>query len=144
MNNTYFFIFLWGEKMGEEIKSQTPELEMEELTIAETGTPIDAKVIEIRRKKCGEFDVVSRIRNETIRQRWQQYADRECIQLVVDVGGMTFELFPIRISNNPRSTYYKLLKKYGEKQGNVYRLKPGMTVKVIFSERGFPRLYIPE
>ena len=130
--------------MGEEIKSQTPELEMEELTIAETGTPIDAKVIEIRRKKCGEFDVVSRIRNETIRQRWQQYADRECIQLVVDVGGMTFELFPIRISNNPRSTYYKLLKKYGEKQGNVYRLKPGMTVKVIFSERGFPRLYIPE
>jgi len=130
--------------MGEEIKSQTPELEMGELTIAETGTPIEAKVVEIRRKKCGEFDVINKIRNENIKQRWLQNKDRDCIQLVVDVGGMVFELFPIRVSNNPRSTYYKLLKKYGEKQGNVYRLRPGMTIKVVFSERGFPRLYIPE
>jgi hypothetical protein len=134
--------------MGEEKKIYTSvkegELEMEELTVAETGTPIDAEIVEIRRKKCGEFPVVQRIRNEVIKQRWQQYADRECIQLVVNVAGINYELFPIRVSNNPRSTFYRLLKKYGIKEGNVYKLKPGMKVKIVLSERGFPRLYIPE
>jgi hypothetical protein len=148
MNNTYFFIFLVGWKMGEEKEVYTSakegELEMEELTIAETGTPIDAEVVEIRKKKCKEFPVVERIRNQTIKERWMQYGDRDCIQLVVNVAGINYELFPIRVSNNPRSTFYRLLKKYGVKEGNVYKLKPGMKVKIVLSERGFPRLYIPE
>jgi hypothetical protein len=130
-----------GEKMGEEVKE---EITLEELAIAETGTPIDAKVVEIRRAKCREFPVVERIRNEAIKQRWLQYGDRDCIQLVVDVDGVTFELFPIRVSNNPRSTFYRLLKRHGQKEGNVYRLKPGMTVKITVTDRGFPRLYMPE
>jgi len=130
--------------MGEEKQIQAQELEIEELAIAETGTPIDAKVIEVRRKKCKEFPVIEKIRNQAIKERWLQYGDRDCVQLVVDVGGMAFELFPIRVSNNPRSTYYKLLKKYGQKEGNVYRLRPGAVIKVVFTERGFPRLYIPE
>jgi len=126
--------------MDEEIR----EIEMEELAAAETGTPMDAKVVEIRRAKCREFPVIQRIRSEAIKQRWLQYGDRDCIQLVVDVGGVTFELFPIRVSNNPRSTFYRLLKRHGQKEGNVYRLKPGMTVKITVTERGFPRLYMPE
>jgi hypothetical protein len=134
--------------MGEENKSQTPvkenEIELEGLVATEVGTPVEAEIVEIRRGKCKEFDVINKIRNETIKQRWMQYGDRDCIQLVINVAGVNYALFPLRVSNNPRSTLYRLLKKYGIKEGNTYRLKPGMKIKVVFTERGFPRLYIPE
>jgi hypothetical protein len=137
-----------GEKMSEEkeiyVSVKENELEMEELVIAETGVPLDAEIVEIRRKKCNEFPVIERIRNEAIKQRWLQYGDRDCIQLVVNVAGINYELFPIRVSNNPRSTFYRLLKRYGQKEGNVYKLKPGMKVKIVITDRGFPRLYMPE
>ena len=134
--------------MGEEEEIQTPvkenEIEVEGLVATEVGAPVEAEIVEIRRGKCKEFDVINKIRNETIKQRWMQYGDRDCIQLVVNIAGVNYALFPLRVSNNPRSTLYRLLKKYGVKEGNVYKLKPGMKIKVVFTERGFPRLYIPE
>jgi len=134
--------------MGEEEEIQTPvkenEIEVEGLVATEVGAPVEAEIVEIRRGKCKDFDVINKIRNETIKQRWLQYGDRDCIQLVVNIAGVNYALFPLRVSNNPRSTLYRLLKKYGVKEGNVYKLKPGMKIKVVFTERGFPRLYIPE
>jgi len=127
--------------MGEEIKE---EIALEELEIAETGTPIEAEIVDMLRGKCVEFPAVQRIRNETIKQRWLERKDAECIQLVVKVNNATYTLFPIRVSNNPRSTFYRLLKRYGQKEGGIYKLRRGVKVKVVFTDRGFPRLYIPE
>jgi len=114
-----------------------------ELQIVETGTPVEATVVDIVRGKCKDLVPVDRIRSDAIRQRWQRMADRDCIQIAVDVGGMVYYLFPIVVSNNPRSTFYRLLKAYGTKDGNVYRLKKGSRIKVVINERGFPRVYLP-
>jgi len=130
-----------GEKMGEEVKE---EIALEELEIAETGTPVEGEIIDILRGKCTEFPTVQRIKNQTIKQRWMERGDADCIQLVVKVNNTTYALFPIRVSNNPRSTFYRLLKKYGQKEGNIYKLRKGTKIKIVFTDRGFPRLYIPE
>ena len=106
--------------------------------------PVEGEIIDILRGKCAEFPVVQRIRNEAIKQRWMERKDAECIQLVVKVNNATYTLFPIRVSNNPRSTFYRLLKRYGQKEGGIYKLRRGVKVKVVFTDRGFPRLYIPE
>jgi hypothetical protein len=126
--------------MGEEVKE---EITLEELEVAEIGTPIEAEVVDVLRGKCAEFPVVQRIRNEAIKQRWLERKDAECIQLVVKVNNATYALFPIRISNNPRSTFYRLLKTYGIKEGNIYKLKKGSKIKVTVTDRGFPRVYLP-
>ncbi len=131
--------------------SQTPnpkqeeieEVAIEELAVAETGQPIEAEIIEIFTDKCKDFPIIQKIRNEAIKQRWLERGDAKCIQLVVRVDGQEYALFPIRISNNPRSNYYRLLKTYGKKEGSVYRLGKGAKIKVVFTERGFPRVYIP-
>jgi hypothetical protein len=129
-----------GGKMGEEVKE---EITLEELEVAEIGTPIEAEVVDVLRGKCKEFPVVQRIRNEAIKQRWMERGDAECIQLVVKVNNATYVLFPIRVSNNPRSTFYRLLKTYGVKEGNIYKLKKGSKIKVTVTDRGFPRVYLP-
>ena len=126
--------------MGEEVKE---EIALEELEIAEIGTPIEAEVVDVLRGKCIEFPAVQRIRNEAIKQRWLERKDAECIQLVVKVNNTTYALFPIRVSNNPRSTFYRLLKTYGVKEGNIYKLKKGTKIKVTITDRGFPRVYLP-
>jgi hypothetical protein len=126
--------------MGEEVIEEEVGLELE---VAETGTPIEAEVVDMLRGKCKEFPVVQRIRNEAIKQRWIERGDTECIQLVVKVNNTTYTLFPIRISNNPRSTFYRLLKTYGAKEGNIYKLKKGAKIKVTITDRGFPRVYLP-
>jgi hypothetical protein len=128
-------------KPGEEVEEG---IVFEELEVAEIGTPIEAEIMDIMRGKCVEFPAVQRIRNEAIKQRWLERKDAECIQLVVKVNNATYTLFPVRVSNNPRSTFYRLLKKYGQKEGNIYRLKKGTKIKIVFTDRGFPRLYIPE
>jgi hypothetical protein len=130
-----------GGKMGEEVIEEEVGLELE---VAETGTPIEAEIVDMLRGKCVEFPAVQRIRNEGIKQRWMERGDADCIQLVVKVNNATYTLFPLRISNNPRSTFYRLLKKYGQKEGNIYKLKKGTKIKIVFTDRGFPRLYIPE
>jgi hypothetical protein len=129
-----------GEKMGEEIKE---EVALEELEVAEISVPIEAEIVDVLRGKCKEFPVVQRIRNEAIKQRWMERGDAECIQLVVKVNNTTYTLFPIRVSNNPRSTFYRLLKTYGAKEGNIYKLKKGSKIKVTVTDRGFPRVYLP-
>jgi hypothetical protein len=126
--------------MGEEVKE---EVILEELEVAEIGTPIEAEVVDVLRGKCVEFPVVQKIRNEAIKQRWLERKDAECIQLVVKVNNTTYALFPIRISNNPRSTFYRLLKTYGVKEGNIYKLKKGSKIKITVTDRGFPRVYLP-
>jgi len=126
--------------MGEEIKE---EIALEELEVAEIGTPIEAEVVDVLRGKCVEFPAVQRIRNEAIKQRWLERKDAECIQLIVKVNNTTYALFPIRVSNNPRSTFYRLLKTYGVKEGNIYKLKKGTKIKVTITDRGFPRVYLP-
>jgi hypothetical protein len=126
--------------MGEEAKE---EITLEELEVAEIGTPIEAEVVDVLRGKCAEFPVVQRIRNEAIKQRWLERKDAECIQLVVKVNNATYTLFPLRVSNNPRSTFYRLLKTYGVKEGNIYKLKKGSKIKVTVTDRGFPRVYLP-
>jgi len=127
--------------MDEEIEEEVIGAELE---IAETGTPIEAEIVDMLRGKCIEFPAVQKIRNEGIKQRWLERKDVECIQLMVKVNNTTYALFPIRISNNPRSTFYRLLKKYGQKEGNIYKLRKGAKIKIVFTDRGFPRLYIPE
>jgi hypothetical protein len=127
--------------MGEEVIEEEVGLELE---VAETGTPIEAEIVDMLRGKCVEFPVVQRIRNEAIKQRWLERKNADCIQLVVKVNNATYTLFPLRVSNNPRSTFYRLLKKYGQKEGNIYKLRKGTKVKIVFTERGFPRLYISE
>ena len=127
--------------MGGEIEEEVIGAELE---VAETGIPVEGEIIDILRGKCAEFPVVQRIRNQAIKQRWMERGDAECIQLVVKVNNTTHALFPIRVSNNPRSTFYRLLKKYGQKEGNIYKLRRGAKIKVVFTDRGFPRLYIPE
>jgi len=126
--------------MGEEVKE---EITLEELEVAEIGTPIEAEIVDVLRGKCREFPVIQRIRNEAIKQRWLERGDAECIQLVVKVNNTTHVLFPIRISNNPRSTFYRLLKTYGTKEGNIYKLKKGSKIRVTVTDRGFPRVYLP-
>jgi hypothetical protein len=126
--------------MGKEVEE---EIALEELEIAEIGTPIEAEVVNVLRGKCIEFPVVQKIRNEGIKQRWLERKDAECIQLVVKVNNTIYALFPIRVSNNPRSTFYRLLKTYGVKEGNIYKLKKGSKIKVTITDRGFPRVYIP-
>jgi hypothetical protein len=127
--------------MGEEVIEEEVGLELE---VAETGTPIEAEIVDMLRGKCVEFPAVQKIRNEAIKQRWMERKDAECIQLIVKVNNATYTLFPLRVSNNPRSTFYRLLKKYGQKEGNIYKLRKGAKVKIVFTERGFPRLYISE
>jgi len=127
--------------MSEEIVEEEIGLELE---VAEIGTPIEAEIVDILHGKCAEFPAVQRIRNQAIKQRWMERGDAECIQLVVKVNNTTHALFPIRVSNNPRSTFYRLLKKYGQKEGNIYKLRKGVKIKVVFTDRGFPRLYMPE
>jgi hypothetical protein len=126
--------------MGEEIKE---EVALEELEVAEISVPIEAEIVDVLRGKCKEFPVVQRIRNEAIKQRWMERGDAECIQLIVKVNNTTYALFPIRISNNPRSTFYRLLKTYGIKEGNIYKLRKGTKIKVTITDRGFPRVYLP-
>jgi len=126
--------------MGEEIKE---EIALEELEVAEISVPIEAEIVDVLRGKCREFPVIQRIRNEAIKQRWLERGDAECIQLVVKVNNTTYALFPIRISNNPRSTFYRLLKTYGVKEGNIYKLKKGSKIKITVTDRGFPRAYLP-
>jgi hypothetical protein len=127
-------------KPGEEVEEG---IVFEELEVAEIGTPIEAEVVDIMRGKCIEFPAVQRIRNEAIKQRWLERKDAECIQLVVKVNNTVYTLFPIRVSNNPRSTFYRLLKTYGAKEGNIYRLKKGARIKVTITDRGFPRVFLP-
>jgi hypothetical protein len=129
-----------GEKMGEEVKE---EITLEELEVAEIAVPIEAEIVDVLRGKCKEFPVVQRIKNEAIKQRWLERGESDCIQLVVKVNNTTYALFPIRISNNPRSTFYKLLKTYGVKEGNIYKLKKGSKIKITVTDRGFPRVYLP-
>jgi len=117
-------------------------IEAETLMALETGAVVEATIKDIIRGKCKEFPAVQKIRNEQIRQRWEQTGDAECIQLTVDVDGIEYILFPIKISNNPRSTYYRLLKKYGEKKDGKISLKKGSKIKIIITERGFPRPYL--
>jgi hypothetical protein len=127
--------------MGEEVVEEEVGLELE---VAETGTPIEAEIVDMLRGKCTEFPVVQKIRNEAIKQRWLERKDADCIQLIVRVNNATYTLFPLRVSNNPRSTFYRLLKKFGTKEGNIYKLRKGTKIKIVFTDRGFPRLYIPE
>ena len=126
------------------VSASEQELTLEELAVAETGVPVEAEITGIVVQKCIEFPQIQRIKNEAIRQRWLERKDAKCVQITVKTEAGEYTLFPIRISNNPRSTFYRLLKKYGQKEGNVYKLKPGMKIKIVFTERGFPRVYLPE
>jgi hypothetical protein len=119
------------------------EAVFEELTVAETGVPVEAEIVAIISGKCIDFPAVQRIRNEAIKQRWLERENAECIQITIKVDNTEYTLFPIRKSQNTRSTFYRLLKTYGEKIGNKYVLKPGAKIKVVFTERGFPRVYLP-
>ena len=127
----------------EEKKMQVvDEVELEEVGIVETGIPVEAEIVAIYKDKCGALVPIEKIRNDRIRERWMQYKDRQCIQLEIDIGGFKYLLFPIVISQNPRPTYYRLVKQYGTKEGGVRKLKRGTKIKVVFTERGFPRPYI--
>jgi len=114
------------------------EEEVSVLEVAEVGTPVEAVVEDVLRGKCAEFPVVQKAKSEAMKRK-----DAECIQLIVRMNNQVYALFPIRISNNPKSNFYKLLKQYGEKSGNVYRLRKGMKIKIVFNERGFPRVFLP-
>lgn len=146
--NKYIFLFLMGESMSQsDTQTQSKpqevdELELEELSIVEGGIPVEATITGIYKDRCGNLVPLNRIRNDRIRERWMQVKDRVCVQLEIEVSGMRYLLFPMVVSNNPRSTFYRLVKQYGEKESGVRKLKKGSKIKVVFTERGFPRPYV--
>lgn len=123
-----FFIFNEGEAMS------VHEIEELNIKIPEVGTKVKAKIVGMRKGKLGELMDVERVRNDAIRERLMRNANRDALQLDLEVGGVIYQRTMLW-SLNPNSTMYKLIKKYGT-------LKVGMEIEVLITERGTPRIVI--
>jgi hypothetical protein len=111
------------------------ELEEIQFEVPVPGKMAKAKITKIVRGKLGVLIPIERIRNEAIKERLMQRADRDAIQIEVEHQGIRSRMTMI-VSSAPNSTFYRLMKKY---KG---RLKVGDEIEVIFNDRGFPRPYL--
>jgi len=111
------------------------ELEKIEIAIPEPGIRMKAKVVGIKRGKLKELINIDAIRNDAIRERMKKNAERDAIQIEFEVGGAVYNRTML-YSLNPRSNFYKLMKKLGGK------LQIGSEIEVIFDDRGRPRIVV--
>jgi len=108
--------------------------EVEEISIPlpKVGEKIKAKVKAIYRGRVEELVPIERIRNDVVRQRYENMKGREAIQLVLDIGGFEVRR-TIPISTRPNSRFYRLMKKYG-------KLRKGMEIEVTTDANGRLRI----
>ena len=126
LNLSFFFYFLWGSNMPVE------ELNELEVKLPTVGERFKAKLVKIRKGLVRELIDIENIRNEELKRRYERYADREAVELTLDVVGQQVRrILPISYRSNSR--FYKLMKKYG-------KLAVGMEIDVTIDDRGRVRI----
>lgn len=113
-------------------KESVKELESLKLPVPKPGVVHKAVVVGLRKGKLKELVNIERIRNENVKKRFMENAEREALQVEFEVEGIVYRQ-TFLWSLHPKSNLVALIKKYGE-------LKKGMEIEVVFNQRGYPRI----
>lgn len=108
------------------------EFESLKLPVPKPGVIHKAVVVGLKKGKLRDLVDIERIRNEAVRKRMMDNAEREALQVEFEIEGVVYRQ-TFLWSLHPKSNLVALIKKYGE-------LKKGMEIEVVFNERGYPKI----